>query len=296
MKLILPSFAKINLILRITGRRRDGYHTLETLFQTVDLHDTLEFQFEKSDRFHLILDVGDSDIPPDSSNLIYKAAHLFHQVHPVPMRMEVKIQKRIPLLAGLGGGSSNAAVTLIALSRYLGWPLKMQKLLAIARKLGADLPFFLVGGTAWGLGRGDRIKKLPDLDCQNVLLVHSILPCSTAAIYRGYDEAGLLTQKRDSIKIHFDHWPESLREFVSLIENDLEKVVFALYPELDSIKKQITETGAVAVSLTGSGSTLFGIYDSSRDLEQAAKKFQFCTPTRFVTRRQYITEVFGDER
>jgi 4-diphosphocytidyl-2-C-methyl-D-erythritol kinase len=296
MELILPSFAKINLILRVTGKRKDSYHTLETLFQTVDLHDTLTFLFEPSSHFHLVLDVGDSEIPPDSSNLIYKAAHLFQQAHPMPVRMEVKIQKKIPLEAGLGGGSSNAAVTLIALSRYFQWPLKLAKLTSLARKLGADVPFFLVGGTAWGSGRGDRIKKMANLHCSNVLLVHSVLACSTAAIYRAYDDAGLLTQKRDSFKIHFDHWPESLRDLVFLIENDLEKVVFALYPELDSIKKKITETGALAVSLTGSGSTLFGIYDSSLDLEQAAKKFPHCTPARFVSREQYTTDVFGNDR
>jgi len=286
-QLTLPSFAKINLILRVMGKRRDGYHTLETVFQTIDLQDTLTFRFEAGRHFHLILDVGDSDIPPDSSNLIYKAAHLFQEVHQKPVRMEVTIKKGIPLQAGLGGGSSNAAVTLIALSHFFGWPLKRTELRRLARKLGADVPFFLVGGTAFGSGRGDRVKKLPDWPSPSLLLVHSSLPCSTPAIYRAYDEAGLLTQKRDSIKIHFDQRPESLRELVSLIENDLERVVFALYPELDSIKKQIGESGAVTVSLTGSGSTLFGIYDSSRDLVRAAKKFPFCNQARFVGRAEY---------
>jgi len=292
----LPSYAKINLFLKVTGKRKDGYHTLVTLFQTVDLHDTLTFRFEPSTHFHLVLDVGESDIPPDSSNLIYKASHLFREAHPVPVRMEVEIQKRIPLGAGLGGGSSNAAVTLIALSRYFGMPLKPAKLTSLARELGADVPFFLTGGTAFGYGRGDRIRKLPDWPALNLLLVHPDLLCSTAAIYRAYDEAGLLTASGDSIKIHFDQRPESLRDLVSLIENDLEKVVFAQYPELDSIKKKIADTGAVAVSLTGSGSTLFGIYDSSREVEQAAKKFPNCTPARFVSREQYIAEVFGKDR
>jgi 4-diphosphocytidyl-2-C-methyl-D-erythritol kinase len=295
-EIVLPSFAKINLILRVTGKRRDGFHTLETVFQTVDLQDTLTFRFEPSRHFHLILDAGDSDIPPDSSNLIYKASHLFQEAHPKPVRMEVTIEKRIPLQAGLGGGSSNAAVTLIALSRYFGWPLKHAELIVLSRKLGSDVPFFLVGGTAFGLGRGDRVKKMPDWPSPDLLLVHSSLPCSTPAIYRAFDEAGLLTQKRDSIKIHFDQRPESLRDLVSLIENDLEKVVFALYPELDSIKKQIVESGAAAASLTGSGSTLFGIYDSGRDLEQAAKKFPYCTPARFVGRTEYVAQVFGDDR
>jgi 4-diphosphocytidyl-2-C-methyl-D-erythritol kinase len=294
-ELVLPSFAKINLVLRVTGKRRDGYHNLETVFQTVDLHDTLTFRFEPSSHFYLVLDVGRSEIPPDSSNLIYKAAHLFQEAHPVPVRMEVSIEKRIPLQAGLGGGSSNAAVTLIALSRYFNWPLKRTKLLQLARELGADVPFFLTGGTAFGSMRGDRIKKLPDWPSQNLLLVHSALSCSTPAIFRTFDDAGLLTQKHDSIKILFDHRPESLRDLVSLIKNDLEQVVFALYPELDSIKKKIAGTGAVTVSLTGSGSSLFGIYDSAEGLEQAAKQFPFCNRARFVARKEYLAQVFGNQ-
>jgi 4-diphosphocytidyl-2-C-methyl-D-erythritol kinase len=208
--------------------------------------------------------------------------------------MEVSIEKRIPLQAGLGGGSSNAAVTLIALSRYFNWPLKRPKLLQLARKLGADVPFFLTGGTAFGSNRGDRIRRLPDWPSQNLLLVHSTLACSTPAIFRAFDDAGLLTQKHDSIKILFDQRPESLRDLVSLIKNDLEEVVFALYPELDSTKKKIAGTGAVTVSLTGSGSSLFGIYDSAEDLEQAAKQFPFCNRARFVGRKEYQAQVFGN--
>ena len=294
VELVIPSFAKINLNLRVTGRRRDGFHNLETTFQTVDLHDTLTFRFEPSTHFHLILDLGQSEIPPDSSNLIYKAAHLFHETVQKPVRMEVSIEKRIPLQAGLGGGSSNAAVTLIALSRYWGWPLKRAQLLQLARRLGADVPFFFTGGTAFGLNRGDRIKKLPDWPPPNLLLVHSDLPCSTPAIFQAFDDAGLLTQLDDSIKILFDQRPESLRDLVSLIKNDLARVVFALYPELDSTKKKIAETGAVTVSLTGSGSTLFAIYNSAEDLEQAAKQFPFCHRARFVGREEYLIQVFGN--
>ena len=286
-ELFLRSFAKINLLLKVLGKRRDGYHTLQTVFQTVDLHDELRFRFLPADRFHLVLNVGSSDIPPDDSNLIYKACHLFHSAWPFSARVEVDIQKRIPLQAGLGGGSSNAAVTLIALSRHFGWPLSRTRLVALARKLGSDVPFFLYGGTALGTGRGEKVRPLPDWPAAPVLLVHSRYPCSTASIYSAYDEANLLTQKGDSIKIHFDHRPESLRELVSLIENDLEKVVFALYPELDSIKKKIAEAGAESVSLTGSGSTLFALFDSAEDCVQASALFSMSDVTRFISRAEY---------
>jgi 4-diphosphocytidyl-2-C-methyl-D-erythritol kinase len=290
-ELVLPSFAKINLILRVLGKRRDGYHTLETVFQTVDLHDHLTLRFFPADHFHLVLNIGDSDIPPDSSNLIYRACHLFHDAYPFSERVEVDIVKRIPLQAGLGGGSSNAASMLIALSRHFGWPLPRTKLLALARKLGSDVPFFLYGGTALGTGRGEKIRQLPDWPAFPVLLVHSKYPASTPAVYRAFDDANLLTQPRDSIKIHFDQRPESLRELVSLIENDLGKVVFALNPELDSITKQLAETGAVTVSLTGSGSTLFALYDSADDREKAIGRFPYCTPTEFVSKAGYDRRV-----
>jgi 4-diphosphocytidyl-2-C-methyl-D-erythritol kinase len=290
-EVLIPSFAKINLVLKVLGKRQDGYHTLETVYQTIDLQDDLRFRFSSSDRFHLVLNVGTSEIPPDDSNLIYKACHLFHTAWPFSARVEVDIEKRIPLKAGLGGGSSNAAATLIALSRHFGWPLKRPRLLSLARKLGSDVPFFLYGGTALGTGRGEKIRQLPDWPPSPLLLVHSRYACSTPSIFRAFDDANLLTQSRDSIKIHFDHRPESLRELVSLIENDLEQVVFALYPELDSIKKKIAETGAVTVSLTGSGSTLFALFDSGGDRDKAARMFPGCTVSRFIGRTEYRAAV-----
>lgn len=284
----LPSFCKINLILRVVNRRRDGYHSLETLFQTLDLHDTLAFSFAPSHHFHVALDVRDSLIPSDGTNLIYKACRAFHEYHPLKHRVEVSIDKRIPVESGLGGGSSNAACTLIALSRLYAWPLDRKILLAIARKLGADVPFFLYGGLALGTGRGDRISPLADyFQGAPVLLALPGVSCSTAVIYRKYDEAGLLTGNRNSIKILLDQRPESLRDFVSQFENDLERVVFALYPELDSTKKRLIENGAAAALLTGSGSAVFGLFAEAADRDRASVAFPASVSTRFLSRREY---------
>ena len=134
VELTLPSFAKINLVLRVLNRRRDGYHSLETIFQTIGLHDVLTFRFFKSSRLHLVLDMGDNAIPADSLNLIWKACHMFNEEHPVGCKIEIEARKQIPAQSGLGGGSSNAAVTMIALSRFLGWPLNR-------RELGMLAPF-----------------------------------------------------------------------------------------------------------------------------------------------------------
>jgi 4-diphosphocytidyl-2-C-methyl-D-erythritol kinase len=285
LALTLPSFAKINLVLRVLGALPDGYHKLETVFQTIEIHDLMKFVFVPSDRMEIHLQIDHPHVAADSSNLIHRACVAFDRICPVKARIFVAVRKRISPQSGLGGGSSNAATTLIAVSRYLGWPLNHQQLTEMASGLGADVPFFLRGGTALGTERGDRIQPLPDAAPYRVLLVHPDVVCSTAAIYRKFDENCALTARTNSIKILADQRPESQGDFVPLIENDLEKVVFALYPELDSIKKKLLGSGAAAAALTGSGSALFGLF--AGDLETVAREFPAATKTRFVNRGEY---------
>ncbi len=282
-ELTLPSFAKINLVLRVLNRRRDGYHSLETIFQTIGLHDVLTFRFFKSSRLHMVLDMGDSAVPADSLNLIWKACHVFNEEHPVRCKIEIAVRKQIPAESGLGGGSSNAAVTMIALSRFLGWPLNRRKLGTLARKLGADVPFFLHGGTALGRGRGDRITQMEDWPSLHTLIVCPDVRCSTAEVYRKVDDAGF--QKKRSF-LNYQR-PKSTKQLAARIENDLEPVVFALYPELSSIKQNLYEFGAVAASMTGSGSTIFGLFTNEADLERASRQFPESSRTRFVSAAEY---------
>ena len=287
MKITLPSFAKINLILRVTGKRQDGYHTLETLFQSISLFDDLTFEFSESPELVINLDLGTSDIPADQTNLIDRACRAFLKAYPFKVKIDISVVKRIPAAAGLGGGSSNAGATLVAMSRFFGWPLPLQKLYEIASELGADVPFFLCGGTALGLGKGDIIGPIDDVEPMPALLFCPKISCSTAEIYRKFDDAGLLTGRPNSIKIPSDQRPEFRRGFVSLIENDLERVVFALYPELDSIKKRLVALGAAAASLTGSGSAVFGLFENQVDRDRAALQFAGSIRTRFVGRKEY---------
>ena len=290
-ELTLPSFAKINLMLHVLGSLPGGYHSLDTIFQTLELHDMLTFRFKTSSAFEFDLVTGLSGLPCDQTNLIFKACDAFHKIHPIQARVEVKLQKNIPVGTGLGGGSSNAAVTLIALSRYFNWPLDRQELLQTAQHIGSDVPFFLYGGTARGEGRGDKIAPLADAIRQEVLVVHPGFTCSTAEIYRKFDEAGLLTEKPNFIKILSDLRPESYRTIVSQIGNDLEPVVFALYPELDSIKKRLLDTGAVSAALTGSGSAVYGLFEKAADLEKAAQQFPARYKTHFLNRTEYERRV-----
>lgn len=294
MELILSSFAKINLLLHVVNKRKDGYHNLQTIFQTIDLHDRLTFRFRKGKRFHLVLDVGDSRIPADNANLVYKACHAFHEMYPIERRIEVTFDKRIPVESGLGGGSSNAAVTLMALSYHFNWPLTRRQLLTIARGIGADVPFFFYGGTALATGRGDRVHPLADAPSREVLLVYPEVRCPTKLIYDKYDEMHLLTPRRNFIKIHLDQRPESLKDLDSRIENDLEQVVFTLYPELDSIKSRLLEAGAVAAALSGSGSTVYGLFRSADDLKKATPHFPSAMRSRFLTRTEYRKTLYLD--
>jgi 4-diphosphocytidyl-2-C-methyl-D-erythritol kinase len=290
-ELSLPSFAKINLALHILDQRPDGFHSVDTILQSLELHDALTFRFNKNSTFEFVLDTGLSGLPCDHTNLISKAAYAFHALHPIRAKVEVHLEKNIPTESGLGGGSSNAAVTLIAISRYLNWPLDRNSLLSIAASVGSDVPFFLFGGTVRATGKGEQISPLEDAERTEVLVVHPGFSCSTAEIYKKFDESGLLTEKPNFIKILNDLKPESYRAIVSQIGNDLEQVVFALYPELDSIKKRLLETGAVAAALTGSGSAVYGLFANAADLEKAAKEFPARYKTQFLDRLEYERRV-----
>ncbi len=287
MQLSLPSFAKINLNLQILGKRDDGYHTIQTVFQTIDLFDELAFEFLESSSFKIVLEILDSNLPSDGSNLIYRACKVFNEIQPLKHAVHVKVKKRIPIESGLGGGSSNAASTIIALSRFYNWPLDLGRISKISSTIGADVPFFFHGGTALGTERGDKIEPYPDWLAFPLLLVVPGFSCSTAVIYREYDNRNLLTPDAKSIKIRGVKRPESQRDYVSLVENDLEQVVFDLNPELDSIKKRLIDLGAIAAALTGSGSALFGLFLNTVDRDKAAEEFPGSIRTRFLDRSEY---------
>lgn len=238
-----PSYAKINWSLRITGRRSDGFHDLETIFQTISLHDDLTFR--EADQLSLTCD--DPTIPTDETNLVLRAARAV-DARPVA----IHLSKRIPAGGGLGGGSSNAAVTL----RELG-PGR-DDLPAIALSLGSDVPFFLVGGTAYATGRGEVLTPLPPMAGIPLLLV---LP-----------EERVLT-KDAFARITRYSAPVGPNPRFESFTNDFEEPVFALLPRLHTLKQRLTDAGAFYAAMSGSGSTLFGAFDSPTARDAAAAQF-----------------------
>jgi 4-diphosphocytidyl-2-C-methyl-D-erythritol kinase len=276
-KVRVPAYAKLNLGLRVLYRRPDGYHELRTVFQTISLADRLEIEFTPSRSTQVHIE-GTPDIP---DNLVERACHLALEAMKVHSHVRFTLRKTIPMGAGLGGGSSDAAAVLLAL------PVLARKALRaadLAAQLGSDVPFFLHGGTALGLGRGEELYPLPDLPAGRGLLVVPNVHSSTAEAYR--DLSPTLTSIRLQNKL--DSFQREVWR-AGVDGNDFEEVVFARHPELKRIKERLCRLGAKPAAMTGSGSAIFGIFADPEKLNRARKSFPETTvfPISFLSRAQY---------
>lgn len=251
----LEAFAKVNRSLVVLGRRPDGFHELDTLFETIDLSDRLEF--EPADGLELVC--SDPSIPSGEENLVVRAALGLAREAGVPPRARITLEKRIPSGGGLGGGSSDAASTLLGLTALWGLDLPIGRLAPLAAELGSDVPFFLFGGRARGTGRGERIEPLPDAPPEPLLLVFPPFGLPTPDVFKALGAPGLTAAGGDDI-------------FASPVpggfpdRNDLEPAAERLRPELGPLRRALLRSGARTARLSGSGSTLFGVF---RDLEGA---------------------------
>ncbi|MFZ2054098.1 MAG: 4-(cytidine 5'-diphospho)-2-C-methyl-D-erythritol kinase [Candidatus Aminicenantales bacterium] len=252
------SFAKINLGIEVLDKREDGYHEIKTLFQTIDLSDTLDFRLLAGREIRL--SGTDPAIPWDERNLVFRAARLLQQSFPTAGGVEARITKAIPAGRGLGGGSGNAALALFALNEIWGLGLDRQSLQSFARRLGADVPYFLEGGLCLGEGRGDELVPLDDLPVFYCVLALPSFPISTSAIY---GRLRLTSPDKDSKINRF----LARREF-GLLENRLEETIFSLYPRLKAIKSSFLQEEAVLSLVSGTGSAVFGLFE---EREKAAR-------------------------
>lgn len=260
----LRAFAKINLSLRITGVREDGFHDVQTLLQAIDLFDRVTCETRKGP-FEIRCDMP--GVPIDRANLVWKAGELLWEAGGragEPRGALVTLEKEIPMMAGLGGGSSDAAAALIGLRRV--WKLRVpdEQMRAIASRLGSDVPFFLIGGTALGLGRGDELYPLENLPRYSVVLAIPPFGIATPDAYRWFDEAPRTDPPRPS-GAGFQFVPN-----VPLV-NDLEAQVAARFPAIGQLKKQLADEGALMAGMSGSGSTVFGVFPSAAAARRAAR-------------------------
>jgi 4-diphosphocytidyl-2-C-methyl-D-erythritol kinase len=279
-RLTVRAHAKVNLDLRVLGVRADGYHELRTVFQTIELHDTLVCS-EKPGPF--TLKCRNPGVPLDASNLVWKAAAALWTALGRAGEIRdavVQIDKRIPVEAGLGGGSSDAAAALLALGRLWGGA-PVTLLREVGGTIGADVPFFLSGGTALGLGRGDEIYPLVDLPPHYVVIVRPPFGVSTAEAYAWYDDdrAAGLRENREFQTLPVP-WPSRAAQMV----NDLEPPVLRRHQEIAAFKLQLREAGATAAAMSGSGSAVFGLFRGRLAAERAVKPLSRNGARALVTR------------
>jgi 4-diphosphocytidyl-2-C-methyl-D-erythritol kinase len=293
---LVPAYAKVNLCLDVLGRRADGYHELRTIFQTITLHDTLALEVSKDAGIDLRIE-GNSALAgePGRDNLVYRALEKLRRELGFKQGIRAVLTKRIPVGRGLGGGSSDAAAALIGLLRLSGKSIESARLVHLGSLLGADVPFFLRGGRALGIGRGDEIYPLPSVALSSVLVVSPRdLAVPTKDAYQWLGQR--LTKDAD---------PSKLWQFCALcwspqgdaLSNDFEAAVFPRYPRLAAIKRELLLQGAAGASLAGSGSAVFGIFRNPAKARRAARAFPkdqvFVCST--ISRAEYRRKVGGPD-
>lgn len=267
-ELRIPSFAKINLGLLLLNKRSDGYHDIATIFQQIDLQDTLTFRRSNES---VEINVDQYNIPSGESNLIYKAFKRIQEEIGFEGGLYAQVHKQIPPGGGLGGGSSNAAMTLLAVNVLYGLSLSVEKLQEIGTGIGSDVPFFVKGGSAVGLGRGERLEtvQLPH-DYWIVLL----LPDISVSTAWAYNQAKITLTKEEKMAtfraLLGNYENNALKD---ILTNDLEHVVFKRHPQLQLLKMQLYQKDAFYASMSGSGSTVFGLFETEKKAVEAHSFF-----------------------
>jgi 4-diphosphocytidyl-2-C-methyl-D-erythritol kinase len=274
------AYAKINVGLRILRKREDGYHDLETIFHRVNIFDTITF----NPAGEISIISSESLLPIDKSNLCVKTATILQEHYAVTKGVKIFLQKNIPLGAGLGGGSADAAATLLALNELWNLSLPHSEMQAVAALLGSDVPYFLKNGSAYATGRGELLEYFQLEIPYWILLVYPGVHVSTPWAYNQ------VKNKKEKVKKGFTALVYDLKKSASeinqLIENDFEEVVFPHYPVIANIKEQMIQLGAVFALMSGSGSSVYGFFQSEESAQKATQEFEdryrvFLTPPNF---------------
>jgi 4-diphosphocytidyl-2-C-methyl-D-erythritol kinase len=317
------SFAKINLGLEIGARRADGFHSLRTVYQTIGLHDRVQVEVARGAGIEIRSQ--DRRVPCDESNTCWRMAERAMKALRARGRVVIQVEKSLPVQGGLGGASSNAVATLLALERVLGKQLPPAERLRLAAEVGSDLPLFLIGGTVLGVGRGEEVYPLEDLPALDCVIVTPEVGVSTPQAFAEWDAkkqgvgsreegVGKLTAESGSVTLNGfsravfawlsgsstgvpakgsgDRAEALLLDLVHAgIENDFESVVFPQHLELRAVKRALEHAGAAYASLSGSGSAVYALFKSRASAQKAAKRLNSegmsAVATRTLTRREY---------
>ena len=284
-QLTLQATAKINLGLDVTRRRPDGYHEVRMIMQTVNLYDELSFAKISEDEFRLSTNLG--FLPTDKNNLIIKAASLLKEEFGIKEGLDIKLRKNIPVAAGMAGGSTDAAAAFVAVNKLFDLGLSMEELQKRAVKVGADVPYCLQGGTALSEGIGEILTELPKAPECIVLIAKPPVHVSTKFVYQNLH--------LDEIEKHpdIDGILESIRNddiygVAKRLENVLESVTVKEFPVIDRIKKKMKDHGAIGALMSGSGPTVFGLYDNKKQAEKACAALRASKMARDVILTSFI--------
>jgi len=288
----IRSFAKINLALAVLGKRPDGYHDIQTVFQSISIHDELEFRL--SDR----LELHCKNLPgvPKEDNLVWKAANMLTEAVSGRFGASIVLKKRIPSGAGLGGGSSNAAATLLGLCRLWKIGIPEFDLQPLAAELGSDVPYFLSGGTAMGSGRGEKIHPLPDLPTRHLAVIFPGVQVPTVEAYRSLN-LGLTSATEDNRIQCFCGQLKNDPSLLTGIFNDFEASILPAYPPILQAKNFLGRQGAAVTLMSGSGSAVFGFFDDEESALAAsrakAREPWQVFPAKTLSSTEYSKSMFG---
>jgi len=259
----LRSPAKINLYLEVTGKRPDGYHDLINLMCFIGLFDLLHLEFNKN---QTRVSCAHPQVPQDENNIASRAARLFLDSAGIHEGVHIDIDKSIPVGAGLGGGSSNAAAVLMGLNAHFGSPFSKEMLCAMGKQLGADVPFFIFGSPAVATGIGDALQQFNNLKSYPILLIYPSVAISTAEVYRTLN---LTLTKNKKININTIFKLDWGRNAPKLLHNDLEAAAFAICPVIQTAKQTILKAGAEGALMSGSGSCVYGLFGNMDQAKHA---------------------------
>ena len=262
----LKALAKINLRLDVLGKREDGYHEVRMVMQTIHLYDRVEIKKTRSPHIHVETNLY--YLPVNEDNLVYRAAKLMKDEFQIKEGVRIVLQKFIPVAAGLAGGSSDAAAVLVGMNRIFNLGLKQNKLMELGLKIGADVPFCIMRGTALAEGIGEKLTALPPMPKCPVLIAKPAISVSTKAVYEGlklYD--GMEHPDIDGVMEGIQQ--KDLKGVASHMGNILETVTIPMYPVIEDIKKLMLENGALNAMMSGSGPTVFGLFPNEKEIRRA---------------------------
>lgn len=285
--IILKGRAKINLTLDVVGKRDNGYHDLEMIMQSINLYDTIHIRKTKTPGIRLTGNY--SWLPTNEKNIAYRAAQLFFEESKIKAGIAIEITKRIPVAAGLAGGSTDAAATLIGLNRLYGTHYSKQKLMEMGLKLGADVPFCIVRGTMLAEGIGEVLTPLPPMPYTHVVLVKPPVGVSTAIVYKRLS-INTLKKHPNTAQMIQALKEKNVKKIATNMANVLEEVTIPMHPVIASIKEDFMKQGAMGSMMSGSGSTVFGLFETREKAYKAARYFKSERHMRDV----YVTTTYSN--